>query len=57
MKVKIDIESEIKIYTAELNGLLVQLRQVEEQRNTLIQAITERRGIIAYLGILSKDKE
>jgi len=57
VKVKIDIESEIKIYTAELNGLLVQLRQVEEQRNTLIQAITERRGIIAYLGILSKDKE
>jgi len=54
---EINIEAETKKYGGELNIFLVQLRQVEEQRLVLLQAIAERKGIIAYLGILNKDKE
>jgi len=57
MVVKINIEKETAKYQAELIGFESQLQMIEAQRAELIRAINERKGILAYLASLNKDKE
>jgi len=54
---EINIEEEKAKYEAELNRFLSQLQQLDQQRALLVQAIQERRGILAYLNSLNTDKE
>ena len=54
--VEIDIQVEVTKYQAQLDGFVKQLREIEEQRVQFVQAIQERRGILAFLSSL-KDKE
>jgi len=54
---EIDVKAELARYQAELNSLMQQLQAVENQRATLLQAIAERRGIIAFLNSLNQNKE
>ena len=54
---EIDIAVEKTKYQAELDGFIKQLGQLEQQRNTLVQAIHERQGIIAYLTNLNGVKD
>jgi hypothetical protein len=53
---EIDIEAEKTKYEAELNQFITQLQQIEQQRTVLIQAIAERRGILAFLSSLNEHK-
>lgn len=54
---EINIEQEVAKYEAEFNAFMNQLRQLESQRSTLVQAIAERQGIIAYLNTLKQKKD
>jgi len=54
---EIDVKAELARYQAELNSLMQQLQAVENQRAALLQAIAERRGIIAFLNSLNQNKE
>jgi len=54
---EIDVKAELAKYQAELNSLVQQLQTVENQRATLLQAIAERRGIIAFLNSLNQKGE
>ena len=54
---EIDVEQEIAKYEAELNTFLSQMRQLDNQRAELLQAIAERQGIVAYLRSLNQAKE
>jgi hypothetical protein len=54
---EIDIEAEKARYEAELNQFIAQLRQTEQQRAILMQAIQERRGILGYLSSLNQHRE
>jgi prefoldin subunit 5 len=56
-KHEIDIEAEKAKYEAELNQFTAQLQQLEQQRAILLQAIQERRGILAFLNSLNQHKE
>jgi len=50
---EVDVEQEIAKYEVELNTFLSQMRQLDNQRATLLQAIAERQGIVAYLRSLN----
>mgnify|MGYP001584485115 CR=1 FL=1 len=54
---EIDVKAELAKYEAELQQLVLQLRQLDEQRATFLQAIDERQGIIAFLRSLNSQKE
>ena len=54
--VEIDIEQEKVKYQAELNQFIAQLQQLDQQRVTLLQAIAERQGILAFLNSLNERK-
>ena len=54
--VEIDIEQEKAKYQAELNQFIAQLQQLDQQRATLLQAIAERQGILAFLNSLNERK-
>ena len=51
--IEIDIEQEKAKYQAELNQFIAQLQQLDQQRSTLLQAIAERQGILAFLDRLN----
>ncbi len=55
--VEIDIEKEKKKYQAEYDAYTRQLQELQTQINVLVQAITERRGILVYLNSLDQHKE
>ena len=57
MKHEIDVEETKQRYQAELNQFIAQLNQLDQQRAVLIQAIQERRGILAFLESLNTHKE
>ena len=54
---EIDVEAEVKKYETELNDFLSRMRQLDNQRAELLQAIAERQGIVAYLRSLDQAKE
>jgi hypothetical protein len=54
---EIDIEAEKARYEAELNQFIAQLQQLEQQRAILVQAIQERKGILAFLNSLNQHRE
>ena len=54
--VEIDVEREKTKYQAELDTFVKQLGLLESQRATLIQAIHERQGIIAFLDSVNHPK-
>jgi prefoldin subunit 5 len=55
--VSLNIEESRQKYQAELNQFIAQLNQLDQQRAVLIQAIQERRGILAFLESLNTHKE
>ena len=55
--VEIDIEQEKVKYQAELNQFIAQLQQLDQQRSSLLQAIAERQGILAFLERLNSKGE
>ena len=55
--VEIDIEQERAKYQVELNQFIAQLQQLDQQRSTLLQAIAERQGILAFLERLNSKGE
>ena len=56
-KVEINIEEQKAKYQTEYDAYMRQLQELEQQRATLIQAIQERRGILAFLNSLNQHKE
>jgi prefoldin subunit 5 len=54
---EIDIEAEKARYEAELNQFMAQLQQIGQQQAILLQAIQERRGILAFLNSLDQHRE
>ena len=53
--IEIDVEKEKTKYQAELEQFVAQLQQLDNQRALLVQAIQERRGIVAFLsGLVGK---
>ena len=54
---EIDVEQQKAKYQTELNQFIAQLQQLDQQRAMLIQAIAERRGILAFLESLNTHKE
>jgi len=50
---KIDVKKDRAKYQAELEGLSNQLQNLENQKLVTLQALNERRGIIAYLDSIS----
>ena len=58
---EIDVEKEKAKYQAQLDAFARHLQELDQQRLTLIQAIQERRGIVAFLDsfkeIVSREKE
>lgn len=55
--IEINVEQHKAKYQAELNQFIAQLQQLDQQRAMLIQAIQERRGILAFLESLNTHKE
>lgn len=55
--IEIDVEQQKTHYQAEHDRFVVQLQQLDNRRAILIQAIQERRGILAFLNSLSHQKE
>ena len=49
MATEIDLEKDRAQYQAEMDTYIRQLGELDNQRAQLIQAIQERRGILAYL--------
>ena len=51
---EIDLEKEKVKYQAEYDAYVRQLNELEQQRAQLLQAITERRGILIFLNSLNQ---
>ena len=54
---EIDIQKEREKYTNQLNAFIAELERLEKQRATLLQAMAERQGILAFLNSLNEHKE
>ena len=54
---EINIEAEREKYTNQLNAFIAELERLDKQRATLLQAIAERQGILAFLNSLDEHKE
>ena len=54
---EINIEAEREKYANQLNAYIAELERLDRQRVELIQAIQERRGILAFLNSLDEHKE
>ena len=54
---EIDIQKEREKYTNQLNAFIAELERLDKQRATLLQAIAERQGILAFLNSLDEHKE
>jgi len=55
--IEIDIEKEKAQYQSEYDTFVKQLQEIEIQRAQLLQAVQERRGILAFLNSLDQHKE
>ena len=54
---EINIEAEREKYANQLNAFIAELERLDKQRATLLQAIAERQGILAFLNSLDEHKE
>jgi len=54
---EINIEAEREKYANQLNAFIAELERLDKQRAELIQAIQERRGILAFLNSLDEHKD
>ena len=53
---EIDVEQQVAKYQVEYDAYVRQLQELDDQRAQLIQAISERRGILIFLASLNQNK-